>query len=255
MTERFGAKDEKSQAAAVPHPDRRVDAHRAAAREQHRPRHPAGAGRRARRHAEPAHQRLRRGPRPAHRAGRRASRCGPSRSSPYESGVADTVDPLGGLVLRGVPDRRGGGRRPGEYIEQDRRAWAARSPRSRPATCRTRSSRPRSTGPRRSTTARRSSSGSTSFAEADPSSSRGVPDRPGARAPSRPTRLAPLRAERDEAAVDAGAGRRGAAAQGHAEPAVPDEGGPAPPRHPRRGERRAPRGVRGLPAVPLTVRR
>ncbi len=39
MTERFGAKDEKIDAAAFPHPDRRIHAHRPAAGEQHRPGH------------------------------------------------------------------------------------------------------------------------------------------------------------------------------------------------------------------------
>ena len=69
------------QDAALPHPDRRVDPHRPAAGEQHRPGHPPEPGRRARRHPEPAHQRLRRGARPADRRGRPRSPCAPSRSS------------------------------------------------------------------------------------------------------------------------------------------------------------------------------
>ncbi len=86
MTERFGAKDEQEQAAAVPHPDRRVHPHRPAAREQHRPGHPAEPGGRPRRHPEPARQRLRRGPRPADGEGGHASPCGPSRSWPTSRG-------------------------------------------------------------------------------------------------------------------------------------------------------------------------
>ena len=84
------------QAAALPHPDRRLDAHRAAAREQRRARRGAGAGRGAGRHAEPAHQRLRRGARPADRARPPASRCARSRSSATSRGVVDTPDPLAG---------------------------------------------------------------------------------------------------------------------------------------------------------------
>ena len=84
------------EAAALPHADRRLDAHRPAAGEQRRARHRPGAGGGARRHAEPAHQRLRRGARPADRAGRRASPCARSRSSATSRGVVDTPDPLAG---------------------------------------------------------------------------------------------------------------------------------------------------------------
>ena len=60
-------------AAALSHPDRRLDAHRPAAREQCRARDPPSPGRRAGRHAEPAHQLARRSPLAAHR------RVGPDR--------------------------------------------------------------------------------------------------------------------------------------------------------------------------------
>ena len=83
-------------AAAVPHPDRRRVAHRAAARGEPRAHRDRGARRRARWHAEPAHQLVRRGarapvgqggpPRAAHPAGR-------SRTRPGSTNVAD---PLGG---------------------------------------------------------------------------------------------------------------------------------------------------------------
>jgi methylmalonyl-CoA mutase N-terminal domain/subunit len=58
MTERFGAKDERSKTVALPHPDGRLDPHRPAAREQHRPGDGAGHGRRTRGHPEPPYQRL-----------------------------------------------------------------------------------------------------------------------------------------------------------------------------------------------------
>ena len=82
--------------APLPHPDRRRDADRPAAGEQHRARGPAGLRRRVRRHPVAAHQRLRRGAGPAHRARREdraAHPADPRRTSP---GAADTVDPFAG---------------------------------------------------------------------------------------------------------------------------------------------------------------
>ena len=70
MNERFGAKKESSKLLALPHPDRWLDADRAAAGEQRRARRRAVDGRGDGRHAEPAHQRLRRGAQPADAAGR-----------------------------------------------------------------------------------------------------------------------------------------------------------------------------------------
>ena len=70
MRERFGAQEREVAEAALPHADRRRDADRAAAGEQHRARRAAGLRRRLRRHAVAAHQRLRRGARAAHRARR-----------------------------------------------------------------------------------------------------------------------------------------------------------------------------------------
>ena len=78
MTERFGATGGEVEAAAVPHADRRVDAHGAAAGEQHHARHAAGAGRGDGRHPEPAHQRLRRSARSADRAGGHARAAHPA---------------------------------------------------------------------------------------------------------------------------------------------------------------------------------
>ena len=91
---RGGGREE--QAAAVPHPDRGLHPDGAAAGEQHRPGHASEPGRGARRDPEPARQRVRRGARACRPRRRRASRCGPSRSIANESGVVDTVDPLGG---------------------------------------------------------------------------------------------------------------------------------------------------------------
>ena len=56
--------------AALPHPDRRLLAHRPAADQQRRADDAAGAGGGARRHPVAAHQRARRDPRPAHRGDR-----------------------------------------------------------------------------------------------------------------------------------------------------------------------------------------
>ena len=81
MTERFGAKDEQSDPAALPHPDRRVDPHRPAAREQHRAGHDPGPGRGAR--AEPRACTPTGSTRPSGcpPSGRPRSPCAPSRSS------------------------------------------------------------------------------------------------------------------------------------------------------------------------------
>ena len=68
MTRALRRQEPEVHDAALPHPDRRRDAHRAAAGEQHRARRPAGLRRRLRRHAVAAHQRLRRGAGAAHRA-------------------------------------------------------------------------------------------------------------------------------------------------------------------------------------------
>jgi hypothetical protein len=61
MRERFGAENERSWLDALPHPDRRRLAHRAAAAEQPRPASRSRRWRRARRHAVAAHRCIRRG--------------------------------------------------------------------------------------------------------------------------------------------------------------------------------------------------
>ena len=70
MRERFGARDPKSWALAVPHADGRRDPDGAAAAEQHRADGARGVGRGAGRHAVAPHERLRRGAGAAHRAQR-----------------------------------------------------------------------------------------------------------------------------------------------------------------------------------------
>ena len=82
-------------AAAVPHPDRRRVAHRAAARGEHRAHGHRGAGRCARRHAEPAHELDGRGlALPTEKAARIALRT--QQVLAYETNVAHVADPLGG---------------------------------------------------------------------------------------------------------------------------------------------------------------
>ena len=67
VRDEFGVARSALADAALPHPDRRLDAHRAGAGEQRRARHAASAGRGAGRNAVAAHQRRRRGARAADR--------------------------------------------------------------------------------------------------------------------------------------------------------------------------------------------
>ena len=208
------------QAAALPHPDRRLDPHRPAAREQHR------AGRASRRwprcsggtqslHTNGFDEALglptdRRGQdRAAHPAGHRL-RVGRRRHR----------RPAGRLVLRRVrsPTRS---RRPPGSTSSASTTWAARWRPSRPGSCRTRSSRPPTPTPRRSTTARRWSSGSTGSSTRAPRAGRGVPHRrrapaavPGRAHPAGAGRAGPGRGGR-------GAGRRRRGGPGDPEPARP----------------------------------
>ena len=86
--------------AAVPHPDGRGPAHRAAAGGEPGPGHRAGAGRGARRDPVAAHQRLRRGHRAAQREG------GPAGAAhPAGAGLRDRPDRHRGPVRRLVRDR------------------------------------------------------------------------------------------------------------------------------------------------------
>ena len=96
MRDHFQRQESQVADAALPHPDRRLDADRAAAGEQHRPHRVAGDGGGAR--AEPS----RCTPTPSTKrwrcppSSRRASRCAPSRSSPTNRARPQTIDPLAG---------------------------------------------------------------------------------------------------------------------------------------------------------------
>ena len=82
MREHFKAKNPQVVDAPLPHADRRLDPHRAAAGKQHRPHRHSGHGGRAGRNAVAAHQLLRRSVWPCPPNRPRASRCARSKSSP-----------------------------------------------------------------------------------------------------------------------------------------------------------------------------
>ena len=117
------------QDAALPHPDRRVDPHRPAAREQHRAGHrperwrPRSGGTQSL-HTNGFDEAL---GLPTTRAAKIALRT--QQIVGFESGVADTVDPLAGLVLRRVADRRGRGG--GQRLPRAHRAAGRRRGRHR----------------------------------------------------------------------------------------------------------------------------
>ena len=120
LRETFGARDERSLADALPHPDRRRVADRPAAAQQHRPDRDRGARRRARRHPVAAHQHLRRGARAADRGG------GPDRAAhPADHRPGDRRRehdrPARRLLLRRGADRPDGGAGV-RVLRQDRRA-------------------------------------------------------------------------------------------------------------------------------------
>ena len=105
MTRALRRQEPEVDDAPLPHPDRRRDADRPAAGEQHRARRPAGLRRGLRRHAVAAHQRLRRGARAADRA------RGQNRAA-HAAGPRPRVRrrrhrrPVRRLLLRRVADRR-----------------------------------------------------------------------------------------------------------------------------------------------------
>ena len=243
MTERFGAKDPSSRDAAIPHPDRRVDAHRAAAREQRRPRRAPGAGRGARRHAEPAHQRLRRG----------ARRCRPRSAARLalrtqqiiadESGVVDTPDPLAGsYFVESLTDEVE--RLAWEYIDRiDEMGGAVAAIEAGFQMDEIEQAAYEYT--KSIDDDERVIVGVNKYALDDEPEPEVFPIDP-ALERGQVERLAAFKADRDIAARRGRARRRRRRGAGHAEPAVPDEGGAAGQRHTRRGQRRAARGVRPL---------
>ena len=122
--------------APVPRADRRLDADRAAAREQHRARRAAGVLGGLRRRAVAAHERLRRGARAADRALRDARAA--HAADPGARGRRDRRRrSVRRLVLHRGADRRAGARARGAD-RRDRRRSAAPSPRSSGRGCRTR---------------------------------------------------------------------------------------------------------------------
>ena len=131
MRERYGAPDRAELADAVPLPDRRRHAHRAAAAEQRRAGGLPGAGRGAGRHPVAAHQRAGRDARAPDRG------VGADRApDPADPGLRDRRAqrgrPAGRLVLRRGADRRAGARGRGA-LRRDRGAGRRGAARSRPA--------------------------------------------------------------------------------------------------------------------------
>ena len=106
-------RDESARARpSLPRPDRRLDAHGAAAGEQHRPRRDPGAVGGRRRRAEPPHEQLRRGARAADRA--RGSHRAPHAADHRGGGGHDRHRrPARRLLLRRGADRRARGARAG----------------------------------------------------------------------------------------------------------------------------------------------
>ena len=125
MTERFGAKDEKStllrfhtqtggSTLTAQQPDNNVVRVTLQALAAVHGRHP-----------EPAHQRLRRGPRAADGPGRPHRAADPADHRRASPAWSTPSIPLGRLVLRRVAHRRGRGRRPGSTSTRST-GWAAR---------------------------------------------------------------------------------------------------------------------------------
>ena len=110
--------------APLPHPDRRLHPHRPAARQQHRARHHPGPGRRPRRHPVAPHQLLwtKPWPCPPRTPSRIALRT--QQVIAYETGVADTIDPVAGSYLVEAPHRPKSNRPPLTTFQRST-AWAA----------------------------------------------------------------------------------------------------------------------------------
>ena len=201
MSERFGAKNEKSQAAALPHPDRRLDAHRAAAGEQRRARRAAGAGRgasAARRACTPTASTRRSACRPS---GPRTIALRTQQIIGYETRRHRHRRSARRLVLRRVAHRRGRGRGLGVHREDRRDGRRGRRDRGR-LPCRTRSSRPPTSTPRSIDDGEQGHRRRQQVRRRRRRRARRLPDRPRARAPAGRAARSALRAERDQAAVD-----------------------------------------------------
>ena len=123
LRERYGAKNPRSLADALPHADRRRVADRAAARGEHRPHGARGAGGGARRHAVAAHELVRRGARAADRE-RGADRAAHAAGDRARDGRREHDRPARRLLVRRGADEpaRGGGVR---LLRPDRASSAA----------------------------------------------------------------------------------------------------------------------------------
>ena len=131
MRDTYGAKRDGVTADALPHPDRRRLADRAAAAGQHHPHGDRGARRRARRDPVAAHQLLRRGSRPADRGGGPDRPAHPAGDRPRDRRHQHDR-PARRLLLRRDAHRRDGARRL-RVLRPDRRArraWSRRSSRT-----------------------------------------------------------------------------------------------------------------------------
>ena len=132
--------------AALPHADRRRDAHGAAAGGQHRAYRPRGPRRGARRHAVAAHELLRRGARAAHRA-QRHDRAAHAAGHRLRDRRHRDGRPARGLVLRRVAHRRPRAARHRVHRQDRRDGRRGARDRGRAST-RTRSTRRRSASSR-----------------------------------------------------------------------------------------------------------
>ena len=169
----------------------------------------------------------------------------------YESGVADVVDPLGGLVLRGVAHRRARARSPSATSSGSTR-WAAPSRAIEAGLLPGRDPRggvPDPAGDRVGGAGGRRREPVRGCRGATPIElQRDLATR---RSRAQVERVRELRAARDQAVVDAALAAVAETAARHGEPAAADEGGPARARHARRGLGRAARRLRRVPADPL----
>ena len=240
MRDDFGAKNPKSPDAAVPHPDRRRAADRAAAGGQPRPRRAAGPRRGPRRHPVPAHQLVRRGHRPPDAEGRPARAAHPAGHRLRDRRDQDRR-PVRRLLRRRGDDRRHRGRRAradaggrgqgrsgrrhrgGLPEERDRAQRLPHRPRDR----------------QQGTHHRRASTGSASTSRSPTSRCGSTPRSSATRSPGSPPCGPNATTTPSTAALDALQGRRGR----HRQRALPDEGGAPPARHRRRGRPRAARGL------------
>ena len=228
---------------ALPHPDGRGLADRAAAAGQHRPDDDRGAGRGARGHPVAAHQLLRRGARPADRRRGSDRASHPAGDRPRVRGH-EHGRPARRLLLRRAADRRAGGGRVSSTspASTSSAAWSRRSSRAfRSARSPT---RPSATSAK-SIPSSGSSSGSTTYRLEDEEETEIHRPDPAAER-KQAARLAATRAGRDSAAVEAALAELRRAAAGVENLIEPLIAAARVARHRGRDGRRAPGGLRDL---------